>query len=269
MAARGSVRQPSKGESKVAQKRALIMAGGEGRRLRPLTIGMPKPLLQIGDRPILEHILLRLRGFGVEHVTLAVAYLASMIESYFGSGERYGMRISYLHEDTPLGTAGALRCLPDFDAPVLMMNGDILTDINFLAMEEQHWAHRAVVTVASKTMYTNLSMGVLDVDDSGGVVSYQEKPRLAHRFSLGLYVVDPLVQSYIQVGERVDMPTLISRLIESRRTVFAYDHLGRWIDIGSPNDYARANEEMMESNGIANLMMGGSSCPSGIASVTR
>lgn len=223
-------------------RRALVMAGGEGRRLRPLTEKLPKPLLHIRGRPILEHILRALRGAGVDHVTISVSYLACMIRDHFGTGEQFGLRISYLHEDKPLGTAGALGLLDEFDRPAFMVNGDILSDIDLLSMLDEHRAWGAGLTVAAKTVHTDLSFGVIELDRDGLVRGYREKPRLSHRLGLGIYVVDPVVKRVLSPGERVDMPDVIARLIDDGVTVAPYDHAGKWLDIGRPEDYARADE---------------------------
>ena len=222
--------------------RALVMAGGEGRRLLPLTSNVPKPLLRVGDKPILEYVLAQLERYRVDHVTLAVAHLASLIEGYCGYGIR-GLRISYLREQNPLGTAGALAILEDFTEPIFMMNGDVLTDINLRAMLARHKANKALITVATKRMYTDLTLGVLDVDAGGRVSAYREKPRLEHRFGLGIYVVDPAVRRLMTPHQRVDMPDLITRVIAAGHPVAAYDHKGRWTDIGTPGEYAHVEQE--------------------------
>ena len=222
--------------------RALVMAGGEGRRLLPLTLDLPKPLLRVGDKPILDHVLAHLQRHGVKHVTLAVAHLASTIEAYCGTGIR-GLRISYLHEDVPLGTGGAIALVKSYDEPFFMMNGDVLTDINLQAMMAEHIAHKALLTVATKVMYTDLTLGVLDVDAMGRVSEYHEKPRLEHRFGLGIYIIDPAVRRFMTPHQRIDMPDLITRLIAAGEVVASYDHKGRWTDIGTPSEYAKVDEE--------------------------
>lgn len=219
------------------------MVGGEGRRLRPLTYTTPKSLLRVGHLTILEHMLLLLRRFGIHDVTLAVNYLASMIEDRLRTGEELGVRIRYQREAIPLGTAGALSLLDGFDETTLMMNGDILTDLNIEDMLESHRAHGAVLSVASKIMHTDLSLGVLDVQENGLVAAYREKPRLEHRFGIGVYLVEPIVKSYIREGERVDVPELIGRLLSDRQKVACYEHTGQWTDIGLPEDYARIQKE--------------------------
>ena len=222
--------------------RALVMAGGEGRRLRPLTHETPKPLLRVGGKPILEHLLVCLKRSHVDRVTVAVAHLASKIEAYFGTGANQGMRISYLHESVPLGTAGALAQLEDFDETILMVNGDILTDLEFTQLVAEHHSQNAVLTVASKIIHTNLSLGVLDVDSSGLVAAYREKPRLEHRVGIGVYVVDPMVKEFIPVNQPLDMPELINMLVSAGNTVACYEHAGNWIDIGTPDEYDRVEE---------------------------
>jgi len=219
------------------------MAGGEGRRLRPLTNKTPKSLLRVGDHPLLEHTLLQLRRYGIDDVTLAVNYLASMIQDYFGSGEQLGMNISYLHENSPLGTAGAMAHFSDFEDTIVVMNGDLMTDLNFAEMLALHRSRGAILTVASKVMYTDLSLGVLDLDERGLISGYREKPRLEHRFGIGIYIVEPAVKAFVQPGQRLDMPDLITKLISQGRTVACYDHLGKWTDIGLPEDYAKAQEQ--------------------------
>jgi NDP-sugar pyrophosphorylase family protein len=221
------------------------MVGGEGRRLRPLTNHTPKPLLPVGKYTILEHTLMLLRQYGITDVTLAVNYLASKIEAQFGDGRQMGMRITYQREPVPLGTAGALSLLPDFDDTILMMNGDILTDLDVSELTACHYSHAAVITVASKRMYTDLSLGVLDVQENGLVNAYREKPRLEHRFGIGMYIVGPEVKQYLQPVERIDVPDLITRLIAAGRRVASYDHSGRWTDVGAPEEYARVQEEAL------------------------
>jgi len=218
------------------------MAGGEGRRLSTLTRDTPKPLLRVSGKPILEHLLRRLRQFGVDRVTLAVAHMASKIEAYFGDGEQLGVQIDYLHEKTPLGTAGALGLLNRFDDSILMLNADILTDLDFHQLVAHHLAHRAKLTVASKMMHTQLSLGVLETDGNGMVSGYKEKPQIEHRVGIGIYVVSPQVREIIPANKRIDMPEVINTLLAAGKPVASYTHHGNWIDIGTPDEYARLEE---------------------------
>ena len=236
--------------------KALLMAGGEGKRLRPFTSSVPKPLLELGTRPILEHTLLHLRTHGILDVTLTVNYLAHMIEDRFGDGETLQMRLRYQREELPLGTAGALKEAADFDEPLLMMNGDILTDLDIGLIRNRHLALQAAMTVASKVMTTELSLGVLDTAEDGSVTGYREKPRLQHRFGLGIYIVNPEVKALIEPGERIDAPTLIARLIARGKKVAYYDHPGRWVDIGLPEEYIRLRESFLNTEAELPLAAG-------------
>ena len=222
--------------------RALIMAGGAGKRLHPLTQDLPKPLLRVRGKPILEHLLLSLRRAHVEDVTLAVAHLASKLEAYFSAGANYGLRISYLHEDFPLGTAGALGILEQFEETILMTNADILTDLDFGKMLAQHRDQGAVLTVASQLRHTQISLGVLEVGVNGMVSGYLEKPRLEHRVGIGIYAVDPEVREFIPPTGPFDMPDVINALVAAGKKVGCYDHAGNWVDIGTPEEYSRAEE---------------------------
>ncbi len=220
--------------------RALIMVGGRGQRLHPYTAHFPKPLMPIGDKPILECIVRRLCLFGVRDVTLAVSHMASLIQAYCGDGARFGARISYLHESTPLGTAGAIGLMPGLDGTLLVTNGDTLSDLDLDAMRAEHEARGAAITVASKILMTDIHSGVLDTDSDGFITNYREKPRLDHRIGIGTYLIEPVVRTLMPAGTRSDMPDLILRTLKAGHRVAAYDHDGEWIDIGRPEDYAHA-----------------------------
>jgi NDP-sugar pyrophosphorylase family protein len=218
------------------------MAGGAGKRLHPLTQDLPKPLLRVRGKPILEYILLRLQLAHVDDVTLAVSHLASKLEAHFSSGAKHGLRISYLHEDFPLGTAGALGLLERFEETILMTNADILTDIDFGKMLTQHRDQAAVLTVASQLRHTQVSLGVLELGANGMVSGYLEKPRLEHRVGIGIYAVEPEVKAFVPPGRPFDMPEVINALVAAGKKVGCYDHAGNWIDIGTPEEYSRAEE---------------------------
>jgi mannose-1-phosphate guanylyltransferase/phosphomannomutase len=197
----------------------------------------------VGNRPILEHTFELLRRHGIQDVTLAVKYLASMIEDRFGNGEGLGMRISYQHENSPLGTAGALGLLPPLEDTLLMMNGDILTDIDLSEMYELHQRQSAIMTVASQIIETRLSLGVLDVREDGLLEAYREKPPVRNRSSIGIYLLEPAVQAYVASGQHLDVPELIDMVLKDGKRVACYDHAGKWTDIGLLEDYERAQKE--------------------------
>lgn len=223
--------------------KALLMVGGEGRRLRPLTLHTPKTLLRVGQHTILDHTLLLLSRHGIQTVALAVNYLAEQIEEHIRSRPQQGMAFSYIRETSPLGTAGALSLLAGFDEAVLLMNGDIVTDIDVAAMHRHHVLSGAAMTVASKIIYTDLSLGFLETGPDGYLREYREKPRLAHRCSIGIYLVEPRVSQYLSAGERLDVPDLIRRLSGAGERIACYDHPGEWIDIGLPEDYDRVQRQ--------------------------
>lgn len=221
--------------------RAVVLAGGKGRRLQPYTTVLPKPLMPVGDEPILEIIVRQLREAGCSELTFAVGHLAELIEAYFGSGERFGVSISYSREYTPLGTAGPLGLLPPQDASLIVMNGDILTDLDFRRFATVHRESGAAATVAVYTKHVPLSLGVLDIDDERcAVVGYREKPTECYRVSTGIYCLRPDVLDLLEPGVYSNLPDLILELIERNEKVHAYDFDGCWLDIGTPEDYEYA-----------------------------
>jgi NDP-sugar pyrophosphorylase family protein len=205
--------------------RAIIMAGGEGARLRPYTAILPKPLMPIGDRPVLDIVIRQLRAAGVERVTLATGYLAELIEAFFGDGRSYGIAIDYFREREPLGTVGALALVGGLDESFLVMNGDVLTDMDYAAMLEQHVASGAVVTVATTRRQVDISLGVMEFDDPDApqrVTSYVEKPTLSYEVSMGVYCFHPRVLEHLEAGARLDFPDLILRLLDAGEHVEAW-----------------------------------------------
>src|SRR3954447_2101166 len=171
-------------------KRVVVLAGGEGTRLRPYTAVLPKPLMPLGDRPILDIVLRQLKAAGVEHVTIATGYLAELIEAFCSDGRAYGLHIDYFREREPLGTVGALATIDGLDdAPFLVMNGDVLTDMSYEAFWAEHEAASAAATIATTTRKIEVSLGVMLFDEGDGerVVDYIEKPSLSYDASMGVY----------------------------------------------------------------------------------
>jgi NDP-sugar pyrophosphorylase family protein len=223
--------------------RAIIMAGGEGTRLRPYTAILPKPLMPIGDRPVLDIVIRQLRAAGVERVTLATGYLAELIEAFFGDGRSYGIAIDYFREREPLGTVGALALVGGLDESFLVMNGDVLTDMDYAAMLEQHVASGAVVTVATTRRQVDISLGVMEFDDPDApqrVTSYVEKPTLSYEVSMGVYCFHPRVLEHLEAGARLDFPDLILRLLDAGEHVEAWRPEAYWLDLGRHDDYELA-----------------------------
>jgi NDP-mannose synthase len=222
--------------------RAVILAGGRGTRLAPYTTVLPKPLMPVGDMPILEILLRQLSRAGIRDIILAVGHLAALLEAYFGDGSRCGVSLDYSYEDEPAGTAGPLALIGGLNQTFLVMNGDLLTTIDFEDLLRAHRAHGAAVTVGLFEKHVPLGLGVVETDGNGRVTNYIEKPTLTYDVSVGVYAMEPEVLEQIEPGERLDLPDLVLRLIAARAEVHAYRFSGTWFDIGRPDDYAAASE---------------------------
>ena len=218
----------------------VIMVGGTGTRLRPHTENYPKPLLAVGGKPILEHIIERAKLEGFNNFLLAIHYLGHMIEAHFGLGERMGVQIDYLREESPLGTAGALGLLnPRPTEPLVVTNGDVLTDIRYGELLDFHTRHAAAATMAVRLHEWQHPYGVVQTRGVE-IVGFEEKPVARAQINAGVYVLDPAALDYVEVDTPCDMPTLFERLqAHSRRTV-AYPMHKPWLDVGRPEDLAMA-----------------------------
>lgn len=220
---------------------AMIMAGGFGKRLRPLTMDLPKPMLPVGDRPVMEWIITRLARAGVRTIHVATHFMPEKIIDHFGDGRRFGVQIRYVHEDRPLGTAGALS-LARSEKPLLVMNGDILSEIDFRALLDYHWRNQAQMTVGVRKFDYQVPYGV--VESSGGRIrKIVEKPVLAFFVNAGIYLLEPEVRARIPAGTRLDMPDLIRELIAENAPVASFPILEYWLDIGKPVDYEQAQRD--------------------------
>lgn len=223
--------------------KAVILAGGKGTRLAPYTTVFPKPLVPVGDKPILELILRQLAHFGFTQATLSVGHLAELIQAYFSRGNVPGsLGLEYVFEMVPTGTAGSLRGIPGLDDTFLVMNGDILTTLDYGALIRSHKASGAALTIAMHRKLVPIDLGVLDLDASGLVTGYREKPVLEFPVSMGIYVYEPRVLTHIEEGVYLDFPTLVVRLIAQGETVVGYANDAYWLDIGRHDDYALALE---------------------------
>jgi NDP-mannose synthase len=230
--------------------RAVVLAGGKGTRLRPYTTVLPKPLMPVGDRPILDIVVRQLKRAGFERVTMATGYLAELIEVFFRDGESYGVSIDYFREQEPLGTVGALSMIDGLgDGDFLVMNGDVLTDIEYAALLEEHIDSGAAATIATKTRDVRIQLGVLvfgDSDDRSRLTGYMEKPTVRYEASMGVYCFSPRVLEHIEEGEALDFPDLVLKLIAAGEEVRAYPSEGYWLDIGRHDDYEAAQAEFEE-----------------------
>jgi NDP-mannose synthase len=223
--------------------RAVILAGGKGTRLKPYTTVLPKPLMPLGDMPILEIVLRQLKSVGVTRVTLAVGHLAELLQAFFRSGSQLGLEIDYSVEETPLGTAGPLTLIQGLNDTFLMMNGDILTDLDYSDLLRFHRQRGAIATIATYVRKVKIDFGVIEADETGALVNYIEKPEHQYKVSMGIYVFEPALLTYLTPGERLDFPDLIKLLVSKGKAVASYPFSGYWLDMGRPDDYARAVEE--------------------------
>lgn len=220
----------------------VIMAGGMGTRLRPHTNNCPKPLLPVAGKPMLEHIIERAKLEGFTHFVLAIHYLGHMIEDYFGNGQRLGVKIDYLRENAPLGTAGALSLLSSRpDAPFVVTNGDVLTDIHYGELLDFHSRYEAVATMAVRFHEWQHPFGVVQLSGVD-IVGFEEKPIARSHINAGVYVLSPEALEVLTEGERCDMPGLFARLQELGRRTVAYPMHEPWLDVGRPADLQRAND---------------------------
>ena len=218
---------------------AVVMAGGFGTRLRPLTENIPKPMLPVGDKPLLEIIINRLKKTGIRRVNLTTHYLGEVISQHFGNGKEFGVDIQYVEEKQPLGTAGALRLLEKPNEPLLVMNGDILTNLDFRAMLDFHHEQQAAMTVAVRANEIRIPYGVIELDGVE-ISNIKEKPIMRYFVNAGIYLLNPEIQELIPNNQNYDMPTLIERLIAEKRRVVSFPIHEYWLDIGQHPDYQKA-----------------------------
>jgi dTDP-glucose pyrophosphorylase len=219
----------------------VIMAGGLGSRLLPHTENCPKPLLNVAGKPMLEHIIEHAKADGFNHFVLAIHYLGHMIESYFGNGDCLGVRIDYLREESPLGTAGALSLLnPRPGAPFIVTNGDVLTDIHYGELLDFHIRHNAFATMAVRLHEWQHPFGVVRTKGFE-ITGFEEKPVTRSRVNAGIYALAPEALDCLSVNEACDMPVLFGRLLKQNATAIVYPMHEPWLDVGRPDDYIRAN----------------------------
>jgi dTDP-glucose pyrophosphorylase len=224
----------------------IIMAGGKGARLRPHTDNCPKPLLPIGGKPMLEHIIERAKANGFQRFVLSIHYLGHMIEEYFGDGSKWDVNIDYLHEQEPLGTAGAISLLKSRpEESFLVSNGDVLTDIHYGELLDFHHRHGAAATMAARLHEWQHPFGVIQTKGVD-IVGFEEKPISRSYINAGIYVLKPSAIDTLRVGEPCDMPTLFSRLQEAGERAIVYPMHEPWLDIGRAADYLAAQDRVKD-----------------------
>lgn len=224
----------------------FIMAGGFGTRLRPLTDNCPKPLLKVGNKPILEIILQRFIDAGFHNFYISTHYLPEMIKEYFGNGSQWNVNITYVHESKPLGTGGALGLLPDTieQLPLIMTNGDVLTNLDINALLEYHNKEDAIATMCVREYDYQIPYGVID-KDGNRVMGMTEKPTYKFHVNAGIYVVTPKLFNSVKENTKIDMPTLLESFIKNNNKVILYPLTEYWLDIGQMNEYKQAQKDII------------------------
>ena len=224
---------------------AVVMAGGQGNRLRPLTEDVPKPMLPLGDRPLLAHLVDQLSATGIRRLNITTHYKGHLIEEHFGDGSEFGIKIGYINEQKPLGTAGSLSLLEPSDDPLLVINGDIVSQVDARAMLDFHLEHRADMTVAVRQQEFPIPYGVVEIDGVE-ITAISEKPTLHHLINAGIYLLGPQACARVPAGRHYDMTDLIHDLVTDGSKVVGFPIQGSWTDIGRQEDYERAQIEIDE-----------------------
>lgn len=226
--------------------KAVILAGGKGTRLVPYTKILPKPLMPIDDMPILEVLLYQLKKAGVKDIVITVGHLAALLRTYFGDGREFGINIEYSFEDKPLGTAGPLALVSGLDETFYVMNGDVLTTLNFGTVLAYHKSHRAIATIAAHQRTVKIDFGVLQSEgDNPQIIDYVEKPTFEYLVSMGVYVFEPDVLNYIPKNQHLDFPDLVLKLLRAGEKVVHLPYEGYWKDLGRPDDYEEASQDFI------------------------
>lgn len=220
--------------------KAVVLAGGKGARLSPYTKILPKPLMPIGDMPILEVILHQMKASGIDEVVLTVGHLSELLRAFFNDGNRLGIHIRYSYEDKPLGTAGPLSLIDGLDDTFLVTNGDVLTTLDFRELVGYHRSNHAITTIAAHHRQEKIDLGVLQFDGNNRINGYVEKPIYDYMVSMGVYVFEPGALAYIPRAEYLDFPDLVKKMIANGENVVGFPFEGYWQDLGRPADYERA-----------------------------
>lgn len=221
--------------------KAVVLAGGKGTRLAPYTRIIPKPMMPVGDKAILEILLFQMKHAGISDVVLTVGHLAGLMRAFFQDGNHLGVKISYSFEEKPLGTAGPLALIDGLTETFLVTNGDVLTTLDIRKLLEYHKSHQGIATIATHQRKVQIDLGVIHADGDNQIVSYTEKPTLNYLVSMGMYVFEPEALKFVSKGDYLDFPDLVKLLIAAGEKVSAYPFDGYWQDLGRPDDYEQAS----------------------------
>lgn len=225
-------------------KTAVILAGGKGTRLRPYTVVLPKPLMPVGDYPILEVIIRKLSASGFTKIIMAVNHQAEIIKAYFGNGSKWNISIEYSLEEVPLSTMGPLKLIPELPENFLIMNGDVLSDIDFATLYDLHLKENNIFTVAGFNRVLKSEYGVLEVNEKNHLVDFKEKPTYNLTVSMGIYIASRKILEFIPPGTPYGFDHLMHDLIKAKKPAYVHLHGGYWLDIGRPDDYMQAIDDL-------------------------
>ena len=231
--------------------KAVVLAGGKGSRLKPYTMVLPKPLMPIGDMPILELVVRQLVGCGIEDIVITVGHLGSLIETFCGDGSQFGARITYAREDKPLGTIGPLAMIDDLGDRFLVMNGDLLTDFDYARLAAFHQGHGGILSVATTTRAVKINYGVISSPGvETAIATFTEKPTLDYQVSMGIYCMSRAILSHIPQGQAFGFDHLMHKLMAARIPVHQFRYEGKWFDIGIKDEYEAAESEFTRSRDL-------------------
>lgn len=221
--------------------KGVILAGGKGARLAPYTRVFPKPMMPIGDMTILEVLLAQLKRAGITDIVITTGHMAGLLRAFFQDGSQYGINIQYSHERSPLGTAGPLSLIEGLNETFVVLNGDVLTTLDFKELISYHRNQKdAIATIASSSRRVHIELGVIETDTDYCITDYIEKPNIDYLVSMGIYVFEPEILEFIPKGEYLDFPDLVSNLLEANKKIAAYKFNGYYRDLGQPDDYDQA-----------------------------
>lgn len=219
---------------------AVVLAGGKGTRLAPYTNVLPKPLMPIGNMPILEVLLRQMKSAGIDEVILTVGHLAGLLQAFFKDGSQFGLKIHYSFEEKPLGTAGPLALVPGLQSTFLVCNGDVLTTLDLRELISFHKSNSGIATIAMHHRQVKINLGVIQCNGGNEILGYVEKPTRDYMVSMGVYVFEPEILNFIPKNNYLDFPDLVQKLLASGKKVYGYPFDGYWQDLGNPEDYQQA-----------------------------
>jgi len=221
-------------------KRAIILAGGKGTRLKPFTKILPKPLMPIGKFTILEIVIRQLKYYGFKHITITVNHQAKLIKAFFGNGKKFNVTIDYALEKKPLGTMGPLKGIKNLPENFLVMNGDILTDLNFSKLYNIHKKNKNLFTISSYKRKDSIDYGLLKINEKYTLTKFVEKPSKTYQVSMGIYIIEKKIIKYLPNNRYFGFDNLMYKLLKLKKNVKVINHNGYWLDIGKPEDYINA-----------------------------